>query len=135
MVIPGATGLGVASRFGDDAARAAATRIPGRVQSRINVSNKGLSDVLRKHADGRANKLQFSINETEIRSLLQEKSVVKSPVSRLESGNFVRQVELGEGRIIGNLPQKFGGDSTSQITIITDKYGNLINTFPGPLRF
>lgn len=107
--------------------------IPGRVQSRINISNQGMSDALRKHADGRLNKSQFTINEGEIRSLLSSKQVVGSPAAILESGGFVRQIDVG--RTIGNLPANAGGKSTSILTVITDEYGNLINTFPGPLKY
>jgi RHS repeat-associated protein len=107
--------------------------IPGRVQSRINISNQGMSDALRKHADGRLNKSQFTINEAEIRALLSSRQVVGSPAAILESGGFVRQIDLG--RTIGNVPANAGGQSTSILTVITDEYGNLINTFPGPLKY
>jgi RHS repeat-associated protein len=110
-----------------------AARIPGRVQSRINISNQGLSDALRKHADGRANKSQFSIDAGEIKSLLGSNGVVQSPVIVLGSGQFAREVDVG--RIIGNLPANSGGGATSIMTVITDSAGNLVNTFPGPLRY
>jgi hypothetical protein len=40
-------------------------------------------------------------------------------------------VNLGPGVIVGNLPK--GAGQTTWITIITDEYGNLVNTFPGML--
>jgi len=107
--------------------------VPGRVQSRINVSNKGLGDALRKHADGRPNKSQFSIGKDGITDLLSSKQVVGSPARALPSGNFVRELDVG--RTIGNLPANAGGAATSRLTVITDKAGNLVNSFPGPLSF
>lgn len=112
---------------------AAATRVPGRVQSRINVSNDGFSDVTRKHMDGRPNKSQFSIPEEELRELLGRQDVVSSPVDVLASEQFVRQVDVG--RVIGNLPSNSGGAPTQVISVITDKYGNLVNAIPGPLKY
>ncbi len=67
----------------------AMSKVPGRVQSRINISNQGFVDAMRKHADGRPNKSQFSIGQTEIRNLLSDKNVVGAKVTPLESGNFV----------------------------------------------
>jgi len=64
---------------------------------------------------------------------LGSKNVVGSPVEALPSGQFVRQVDVG--RTIGNLPANAGGAPTSTITIITDGAGNLVNAFPGPLKF
>lgn len=67
-------------------------------------------------------------------NLLSSKQVVGSPVRKLDSGDFVREVDLGNLRV-GNLPADAGGASTSTLTVITDFKGNLVNTFPGPLRY
>lgn len=48
-----------------------------------------------------------------------------------DSGNYIR--EFDTGRMIGNLPISKGGQPTSVVTIITDRLGNLVNTFPGTL--
>ncbi|MFK4435438.1 WXG100 family type VII secretion target [Paenibacillus sp. RC21] len=114
----------------------------GLVQSRINVRNgvanvkgSGLNYALSKHGGvDRSNKSQFSISPDEIKKLLQSKDVVKSPVLVSEtSGNYVRQVDVGYQ--VGNLPVNRGGTPTNVITIISDKKGNLVNTFPGGLDF
>lgn len=107
--------------------------MPGRVQSRINISNDGFSNIQRKHFDGRPNKSQFSMGENELRDILSSKDVVRSPVETLSSGQFVRQVDVG--RTVGNLPANAGGAQTSTITIISDEAGNLVNAFPGPLKY
>ncbi|VUD50969.1 hypothetical protein TDB9533_01327 [Thalassocella blandensis] len=111
--------------------------IPGRVQSRINVrngdgsKNSGLNYALGKHGGaGPANKSQFLISRSEIRSLLQSNQVVRSQVNiSSTSGNYMRVVDVG--KTIGRYPINSGGRATSHITVITDKAGNLINTFPG----
>lgn len=49
------------------------------------------------------------------------------------SGNFVREVDVG--KIIGSLAVRSGKTPTSVITILTDKQGNLVNTYPGNFVF
>ncbi len=116
-------------------------KVPGRVQSRINVrvgngdKNTGLLYALKKHGGaGSINKSQFSISVEQLKALLQSKKVVSSPV-RISptSGQFMRVVNTGSR--VGNYPVKSGGAPTSHITVITDKFGNLINTFPGKPTF
>jgi filamentous hemagglutinin len=80
-------------------------------------------------------KSQFSVSQSELRDILQSKEVVGSPVVRiLESARgprYVREVTLG-GRNIGiDVTTK---SSTSTFTIMSDKYGNLITTFPGKIK-
>jgi hypothetical protein len=109
--------------------------VPGRVQSRINVSNEGMGHVVDRHFDSSVNASQFTISEGELRSLLQSQEVVSAPVLRtVQSGNelaYVREINLGSNvgldKFSGNLP-------TSTLTVMTDKYGNLITTFPGKLK-
>ena len=68
-----------------------------------------------------------------MRSLLVKQDVVSSPVELLSSGQYVRQVDVG--RVIGNLPGNAGGSPTSILTVITDDFGNLVNAFPGPVKY
>lgn len=107
--------------------------IPGRVQSRINLSNKGLEHTLSRHFNPvkAENKSQFTISETELRSLLGAKSTIQTPARALETGNFARTITAD--RTVGNLSEKMGGNSTNTFTGITDKYGDLQTTFPGGL--
>lgn len=81
---------------------------------------------------GLPSKSQFSISRSEVERILQSPQVVRAPI-RVSgtSGNFIRSVDLG--RTIGHLPVNRGGTLTSVITVIADKYGNLLNTFPGTL--
>ncbi|MGF9698661.1 RHS repeat-associated core domain-containing protein [Paenibacillus sp. MABNR03] len=118
------------------------SKIPKLVFKRINVRNgkadvkgSGLNYALGKHGgSGPANKSQFSISRDQIKKLLQTKKVVNSPVTiSPTSGDFVRQVNVGYR--VGNLPVNRGGSSTNKLTVITDKKGNLVNTFPGGLGF
>ncbi|GHU22418.1 hypothetical protein AGMMS50243_21930 [Betaproteobacteria bacterium] len=87
------------------------------------------------HLSGKANKSQFSLPEAELRSVLSSRSAVGSPVVRsVESADGIRYVrEFDAGRIIGN--DLFNGNqATSVMTIMTDRFGNLVTTFPGLLR-
>ena len=46
------------------------------------------------------------------------------------TGNYIRTIDMG--RVIGIDAKAVGGSTpTTQITIITDRLGNLVNTFPG----
>ena len=126
---PGGKGLGRILRSADGVP----ARIPGRVQSRINVSNDGFSHTQLRHFDGRPSKSQFSIGQDELRDILGDKNVIGAPVEALPSGQFVRQVDVG--RTIGNLPINSGGAPTSIISIVTDEAGNLVSSFPGPLKY
>jgi hypothetical protein len=118
--------------------------IPGRVQSRINLSKetivqssngkdlkRGMEYAWKRHGGvEKSNKSQFSINRSELENILQSKQVVNSPVRPSSiSGEYIREVDVNH--IVGNYPQNLGGDSTSVITVVTDKYGNVVNTFPG----
>ncbi|MGC3875393.1 DUF637 domain-containing protein [Halomonas sp. GXIMD04776] len=110
-----------------------AARVPGRVQSRINLSNDGIKHTLGLHLNPTkaGNKSQFTLPESELRSLLGAKSTVQAPAQALETGNFARTVTTN--RTVGNLAEKMGGGSTNTFTVITDKFGNLQTAFPGGL--
>jgi len=118
----------------------------GRVQSRVNVANgptrftplrnsgqpvsAGFEHVLGGHF-GRAlgnNRSIFSISPSDLKSVLQSKTVVNSPVTSLGGGQFSRTVDVG--RTIGNASLNQGGAATSRLRVLTDSAGNLITTFP-----
>jgi len=127
-------------------------QVPGRVQTRINIrirplrtggapgraspKGKGMDYAWRKHGgSGPTSKSQFSISRTEVETIIQNKSVVSSPVRQVNSGSYVREVDVGQltsGRPIGHMP---GGSPTTVVTVITDGWGNLVNTFPGTLGY
>jgi hypothetical protein len=114
--------------------------VPGRVQSRINLragsqaEGAGWNHVVHEHFSGKSNKSQFTVSQDEFRTILQSKTVVNSPVSRiLESANgprYVRDIDLG--RVIGI--DKFSGQPTSRFTILSDKYGNIVTASPGKIN-
>lgn len=109
--------------------------VPGRVQSRINVTNDGLDHIGDRHLDSTVNASQFTISESDLTNLLQSPNTVSTPVTRtIQSGssiNYVREVDAGH--VVGT--DKFNNyQPTSTMTVITDKYGNLVTAFPGKLK-
>jgi YD repeat-containing protein len=114
--------------------------IPSRVQSRINLRNgdpgekAGWNHVVEEHFSGKPNKSQFTISQNELRYFLQSEPVVQAPVSQVvESAIGPRYVrELDFGRPIGI--DKFSGKYTSTFVVMTDRYGNLVTTYPGRIK-
>ncbi|WP_371924059.1 hemagglutinin repeat-containing protein [Pseudomonas sp. IC_126] len=129
-VVPGAKGAGNAAE--------AAIQVPGRVQSRVNLmagdKSAGWEHVVSRHFNPEVNASQFTIGQAELRTLLQSKEVVSAPVTRtLESAQGIRYVrEVNLGRPIGI--DKFSGQPTSTMTVLTDRFGNLITTTPGVIK-
>ncbi|SFM85430.1 Haemagluttinin repeat-containing protein, partial [Pseudomonas syringae] len=142
-------GVGADVVKGGEGAKAtgeAATQIPGRVQSRVNIANgrtettplrdngnpvsAGFDHVIDGHFNREISNSRsvFTIAPDELKGILQSSSVVKSPVVALPDGQFVRTVDVG--RAIGTTTLKDGGIPTSVIKVFTDKAGNLITTFP-----
>jgi filamentous hemagglutinin len=131
---------------GAKAAGEAVIPVSGRVQSRINIANgrtkttplrdtgkpvsAGFDHVLKGHFDVEVSNSRsvFTISPNELKGVLQSGSVVKSPVTALPDGQFVRTVDTG--RAIGTTTLKDGGIPTSVIKVFTDKAGNLITAFP-----
>jgi filamentous hemagglutinin len=108
-------------------------QVPGRVLSRINISKAGWEHLLKRHFPGGSGS-QFSVTQGELRTLLESKNLVRSPVIRtLESPGMTRYVrEINTGRAIG-VDKLAGGAPTSILTVISDKFGNLLTAFPGIL--
>ncbi len=143
-VISGPFTRAAAKVCGGGAGRAAAnecvelvSKVPGRVRSRINIPvgdlKRGWRHVLHEHFNpAKKGKSQFSIDPDNLDLILREKKVVGSPISRVLGSNdgdrFVREVDVGQ--IIGN-DARSGNAPTSLLTIMTDKFGNLITAYPG----
>ncbi|EOI7706831.1 hypothetical protein AB7Y49_11285 [Providencia vermicola] len=108
-------------------------------QSRVNVrvgdgsTGSGLDYAWKKHGgEWGANKSHFTVTKDELKVILQSDTVVKSPVIYSQTtDNYMHFVDMG--RPIG-IDAKSGGNPTSTMTVITDKHGNLVNTFPGKTR-
>lgn len=80
------------------------------------------------------NASQFSISRSELADILMDNKTVTTLVTKIvqsgDSFNYVREVNVG--KVIGT--DKFTGyQSTSTITIMTVKFGNLVTAFPGRL--
>ena len=122
-------------RFGDDAAENAGKNVAtGSAATRINIKtgdNKtGMTHAWNNHGGdmSRTNKSQFTISKDEVISILKDKNTVNTPAYRLPSGDYVRNVDTG--RIIGHNAKGDNPGPTSMITVITDKKGNLVTTYP-----
>lgn len=132
--------LGAPTREALDALTTAAPSVPGRVQSRVNLpigdNSSGWAHVLYRHFNADRNASQFTISQSDLRSLLQSPEVVNTPIKKTilsaDHGTlFVREVDLG--RVIGT--DKFSNfQSTSVMTIMTDRFGNLVTATPGTVR-
>ena len=116
-------------------------KVPGRVQSRINIKTGSVSEgtgwehVLHEHFNPAKNKSQFTVSKNELRSILQSEKVVQTPVCRtLESSDGIRYVrEVDLGRPIG-LDKYSHNQPTSVMTVLTDEYGNLVTATPGVIN-
>ena len=107
----------------------------GSVATRINIKtgdNKaGMTHAWNNHGGdmSRTNKSQFTISKDEVVSILQDKKTINTPAYRLPSGDYVRNVDTG--RIIGHNAKGKNTGPTSIMSVITDKKGNLVTTYPG----
>ncbi|WP_221180820.1 MULTISPECIES: hypothetical protein [unclassified Enterobacter] len=117
------------------------SNIYGITQSRINLmsgsqaSGAGWNYVVHDHYSGRPGKSQFTISQSELKTLLQSSQVVKSPIagtlSSAKGERYIREVDLGSP--IGT--DKFSNHQpTSVMTILTDKHGNLNTATPGRIK-
>ncbi|WP_312692743.1 hemagglutinin repeat-containing protein [Kosakonia sp.] len=111
------------------------------VQSRINVktgdSESGWVHVQNRHFSGKANASQFTISETEAKSILGSPSVSQIPIGNTRSSfnKVTGQIDTLYERVIvldKNIGiDKFSGKPTNTITVLTDKKGNLVTATPG----
>ncbi|CAH8713354.1 phage late control D family protein [Paenibacillus thiaminolyticus] len=123
--------------------------MPPIVQSRVNLRNgsaeegAGFNHVLDRHFNPSKNASQFSITPDELKGVLQSKEVVNTPVSRVlysdiklangtieKQARYVREVTLDCNIGI----DKFSGSPTNIMTVLTDKYGNLVTATPGVIK-
>ena len=75
---------------------------------------------------------KFSISELELRNLLASEEVVSAPIVKYANNSgsisYIREVNVGVN--IGF--DKFNGNKlTSVLTVFTDRFGNLLTSFPG----
>ncbi len=125
-----------AAAIGTDAPNGGALpNVPGRVQSRVNLDGDGWGHVVDRHFDPSVNASQFTVSQSELRQLLQSSQVVQTPVTRtLVSADGIRYVrEVTFESPIGT--DKFNGfQPTSTMTILTDRFGNLVTATPGRIQ-
>ncbi|ODQ07997.1 hemagglutinin repeat-containing protein [Shigella sp. FC1655] len=113
-------------------------------QSRINVQNgdskAGWEHVIKRHFSGNSNASQFTITESELKSLLQNPEVVKIPISKTQTSlnkatgkeEILYQRTIILDKQIGI--DKFSNGPTNKMTILTDKQGNLVTATPGVIN-
>ena len=106
--------------------------VPGRVQHRINLENDAMDHVIKRHINMTSNASKFSISELELRNLLASEEVVSAPIVKYANNSdgisYIREVNIGVN--IGF--DKFNGNKpTSVLTVFTDRFGNLLTSFPG----
>ncbi|MGC6388928.1 hemagglutinin repeat-containing protein [Ewingella sp. S1.OA.A_B6] len=149
IIVPGGVGAGGAIGIGKTAAEATAAKAEAVaantakevwkgsiVQSRVNLRNgdgstgSGLEYAWKKHGgEWGANKSHFTMTKDELKMVLQSDTVVKTPVQYSPStGNYIRTVDTGKNIGVDAMNNSM---PTSIMTVITDKKGNLVNTFPG----
>ncbi|WP_085116944.1 VENN motif pre-toxin domain-containing protein, partial [Serratia proteamaculans] len=148
-IVPGGVGAGGAVGIGKTAAEATAAKAEAVtanaakevwkgsiVQSRVNLKNgdgstgSGLDYAWKKHGgDWGSNKSHFTVTQDELKTILQSDTVVKTSVQYSPStGNYIRTVDMGKNIGVDTMNNS---TPTSIMTVITDKQGNLVNTFPG----
>ncbi|RQZ59632.1 hemagglutinin repeat-containing protein [Burkholderia sp. Bp9004] len=130
-----APGMPILSSGNDQQSGDSTNSAPGRAQSRINITNDGMDHIGDRHLDPNVNASQFTISESDVRKLLQDPNTVSTPITReLSSADGIRYVrEVDVGRPIGT--DKFNNSQpTSVMTVLTDKFGNLVSAFPGKLK-
>jgi hypothetical protein len=110
------------------------TGIPGRTSTSllnppINVTQDGMQHIMNRHGPNQlpkySNKSQFSMGETDIRSLLRTSS--QQPMTRLPNGTYVRNFDTGSP--VGT--DRSTNTTTNRVTIFTRQNGNVITAHPG----
>ncbi|MDO7908911.1 hypothetical protein Q5741_21280, partial [Paenibacillus sp. JX-17] len=115
----------------------------GVVRSRINIANgptrfslsrnAGWKHVADRHFSPGTNAGQFTVSQSEVKGILQQKSTINTPISSSTNGQYSRLVNTGRtiGTVKPSIPA-FGGSTTKWMQVITDVKGNLITTYPVP---
>lgn len=141
MDLRGAAGAtAAAKKLEQELAASITAQVPRRVQSRINLptgdSKSGWLHVLLGHFDSsKTNKSLFTVSENELRNILQSSTVVSAPITSVttclkDQTCYVRVIDLGHSVGI----DKFTNQSTSTLSVMTDKFGNLVTATPGVLK-
>lgn len=106
-------------------------------QSRINVQNgnskAGWNHVIDRHFSDK-NASQFTISQSELKTILQSNEVAKVPISRVidsADGSRYERVIIFDKNIGVD---KFSRSPTNTMTILTDSKGNLITTTSGRIK-
>lgn len=109
--------------------------VPGRVQSRINLKADGFAHVLERHFNGVKNASQFTISPDQLRVVLQSSKVVGTRVTRaVESAQGVRYLREVTFRSPVGLDKFNMWQPTRVMTVLTDKFGNLVTATPGIMK-
>lgn len=99
--------------------------------------------VLDRHFNPSKNASQFTVTPDELKTILQSKDVVSTPVSRvlqaevkLRDGTKVIQDRyLREVTLNSNIGiNKFSNSPTNIMTVLTDEFGNLVTATPGVIK-
>ncbi|TXC84868.1 adhesin [Paraburkholderia azotifigens] len=101
----------------------------------MNLDSDGVNHLVDRHLDPTVNASQFTISQSDVLDLLKDPKTVSTPIIReVQSSQGVRYVrEVDVGSPIGT--DRFNnGQPTSVMTVMTDKYGNLVTAFPGKLK-
>ena len=103
------------------------------VQSRINIQKTGWDHAVDRHFSDK-NASQFTISQSELKTILQSNEVSKVPISRvIDSADGLRYERvITFDKHIG--VDKFSKSPTNTMTILTDAKGNLITTTPGRIK-
>ena len=109
--------------------------VPGRVKTRINLKKTGWQHILDRHFNPKKNASQFTISPNELKSLLQSKNVVNTPITKtLQSADGTRYArEVNVGKNIG-LDKFSDMQPTSTMTVLSDRYGNIVTATPGVIK-
>ncbi|MGT2911564.1 RHS repeat-associated core domain-containing protein [Streptococcus cameli] len=134
-VTAGAIGVGIALTVATGGLGVPVAMAIGGAASRVSPSkNAGFNHVIARHFNPTKNAGQFTISQAELKQILQQQFVIKSPVSyNPYSGSYTRTIDVGYK--IGTIKRSLsnvGGLPTSKIIIHTDKLGNLITVYPIP---
>ena len=122
--VPGGVGLGLKATRGADKALDSQKLL----NPPINITNKGFKHTIERHTDSGiakfADKSKFN-SDINIKELIQ--SATQKPVKMQRNGNSARTFDTGKN--IG--VDMSTGKQTSIMTVITDKKGDLVTSFPG----
>ena len=131
---PGTVRAGFSTGAAEEAAESGnILNVPGRVQSRINITNKGWKHILDRHF-GNKNASQFTISQDKLRGLLSSEEVVKSPIiGTLQADDGLRYVREVSFKDPIGLDKYKNLQPTSTMTILTNEKGELQTATPGTI--